>query len=94
MAVEPAGIRICVLPCRQLRNMISVMEQCKFGVLPHRQPRIGQEESNRPAGQAVNKRNHQVFGLVVFCFTACVVTASWLWLFKNCNALLPQNVFR
>ncbi|MBF4365777.1 hypothetical protein EAY40_26820, partial [Vibrio anguillarum] len=26
------------------------------------------EESNLPAEQAVNKRNHQVFGLVVFLF--------------------------
>ncbi len=37
-------------------------------VLPNRQPRIGQEESNLPAEQAVNNQNHQVYRLGGFLF--------------------------
>ncbi|TXY49248.1 hypothetical protein FXE77_12900 [Vibrio cholerae] len=49
-----------VLPNRQPRNFEILEVEPSLCVLPNRQPRIGQEESNLPAEQAVNNQNHQV----------------------------------
>lgn len=52
--------KVSVLPNRQPRNRHSIPAASTACVLPNRQPRIGQEESNLPAEQAVNNQNHQV----------------------------------
>ncbi len=49
-----------VLPHRQLRNNGITLSHVMTRVLPNRQLRIGQEESNLPAEQAVSNQNHQV----------------------------------
>lgn len=49
------------LPHRQPRNQSVLDGRASDSDLPYRQPKIGQEESNLPAEQAVNNQNHQVF---------------------------------
>ena len=50
----------CALPHRQPRNQSVLDGRASDSDLPYRQSRIGQEESNLPAEQAVNNQNHQV----------------------------------